>query len=44
MGTLKVELPSNEQGLPDGKFSYRKSLFGYMFEGLGIEDVIFYGH
>jgi hypothetical protein len=32
-------------GLPDGLFSNQKSKFGYILEGLALEDVgIFYGH
>jgi hypothetical protein len=32
-------------GLPDGFFSNQKSQFGYILEGLAMEDVgIFYGH
>jgi hypothetical protein len=32
-------------GLPDGLFSYlKKSKFGYILEGLGMENVIFYDH
>jgi hypothetical protein len=32
-------------GLPDGMFSNQKSKFGYIWEGLAMEDVgIFYGH
>jgi hypothetical protein len=32
-------------GLPDGLFSNRKSKFGYILDGLALEDVgIFYGH
>jgi hypothetical protein len=27
------------QGLPDGMFSYQKYQFGYIFEGLGVENV-----
>jgi hypothetical protein len=31
--------------LPDGIFSNQNSKFGYIFEGLAVEDVgIFYGH
>jgi hypothetical protein len=31
-----------QPGLPNGVFSYRKSQFGYIFEGLGMEtDAIF---
>jgi hypothetical protein len=31
--------------LPDGLFSYQKSQFGYILEGLGVENVdIFYDH
>jgi hypothetical protein len=34
----------SESGLPDGIFSNQKSQFGYILEGLAIEDVgIFYG-
>jgi hypothetical protein len=28
-----------EAGLPDGIFSYQKSQFGYILEGLGMENV-----
>jgi hypothetical protein len=28
-------------GLPDGLFCYQKSQFGYILEGLGMENVIF---
>jgi hypothetical protein len=32
-------------GLPDGLFSYQKTQFGYILEGLGMETVgIFYEH
>jgi hypothetical protein len=32
-------------GLPDGNFSYQNSRFGYILEGLGLENVcIFYVH
>jgi hypothetical protein len=32
-------------GLPDVLFSYPKSQFGYIFEGLGLENVgVFYDH
>jgi hypothetical protein len=34
-----------EAKLPDGIFSYQKSRFGYIWEGLGMENVgIFYVH
>jgi hypothetical protein len=34
-----------EAGLPDGLFSYQKSQFGYILEGLGMEKVgKFFGH
>jgi hypothetical protein len=29
-----------ETGLPDGIFSYQKSLFGYIMEGLGMKIVV----
>jgi hypothetical protein len=32
-------------GLPDGKFSNQKSLFGSILEGLEIKNIgVFYGH
>jgi hypothetical protein len=31
-------------GLPDGLFYYQKSQFGYILEGLGMENGIFYCH
>jgi hypothetical protein len=34
-----------QAGLPDGLFYYQKSQFGYILEGLGMENVgIFYDH
>jgi hypothetical protein len=33
-----------QTGLPDGVFSYQKSQFGDIFEGLGIKNGIFYGN
>jgi hypothetical protein len=35
---------SPKPGLPDGRFSDQKSQFGYIFEGLGMKNDIFYGH
>jgi hypothetical protein len=37
-------LPSMCTWLPDGLFSNQKSQFGYILEGLGMENVVFYGH
>jgi hypothetical protein len=35
----------SDAGLPDGIFAYRKSQFGYILEGLGVDNVgILYGH
>jgi hypothetical protein len=36
---------ASSPGLPDGLFSYQKSLFGYVLEGLGMENIgIFNDH
>jgi hypothetical protein len=41
----KTPLPRIRTWLPDGIFSNKKSKFGYIFEGLRIENVaIFYAH
>jgi hypothetical protein len=44
-GLLWKQQFESKTGLPDGIFSYQKSQFGYMLEGLEMENVgIFYGH
>jgi hypothetical protein len=41
----KFHLPVSPAGLPDGLFSNQKSQFGYIWEGLRIENAgLFYGH
>jgi hypothetical protein len=37
-------LVTSSPGLPDGLFLNQKSKFGYILEGLGMENVIFYDH
>jgi hypothetical protein len=44
---LKLHHPEREEerGLPDGLFLNQKSQFGYILEGLGMENVVlFYDH
>jgi hypothetical protein len=41
----KCERIGDNQGMPDGVFTYQKCLFGYILGGLGIENVrIYNGH
>jgi hypothetical protein len=43
--TISWKAIESFSGLPDGLFEDQKSQFGYIFEGLGAENVgIFYGH
>jgi hypothetical protein len=46
IGALRETEPhKGTAGLPDGLFSNQKYQFGYMLEGLGMENVsIFYDH